>query len=450
VVDPKTVFLTCFLLLVPTLGFAQEARPIDNGLAAFNSGRFEEAIAIFTSILESSDASDQDRRDARIDRGSIYTVVNRFDEAIADFSAAIEADPEAASIYLSRATAWGRKGDRDRALGDFERALKINPQYAEAYYNRGRLRGALGETEAAIADVSTALRLNPTFSMAALELANLHASRGETSRAIEVLSGALKAAEHPYVLLSRGNFLMKLGQPSKAVDDYSRAIALAPSLTSAYANRGSAYMALHRAAEAVRDFEAVLVADPGDVEMRVNRASANMVRGEIESAIADFSSAIESGQAPAETLYYRAMAHLGRGSLREAHSDLVEYVSNHAGDKYGAIMLYVVSARVGGPSPNSALRPFVDTPPKEWPDVIIHFLAGKMTRADFLASIRSTSANVGQRVVEGNYYLGQECLIRGDQDCARRHFETAIARGLITYLEHQGATAELRLLAAPK
>jgi len=49
-----------------------------------------------------------------------------YDKAIADFTTAIQGDPEdLLNSYLKRATAYEKKGDRDRALADYRKALTL-------------------------------------------------------------------------------------------------------------------------------------------------------------------------------------------------------------------------------------------------------------------------------------------------------------------------------------
>jgi tetratricopeptide (TPR) repeat protein len=39
--------------------------------------------------------------------------------------------------YFNRAVSYSNKGQYDQAISDFTRALQINPKYSEAYNNRG-------------------------------------------------------------------------------------------------------------------------------------------------------------------------------------------------------------------------------------------------------------------------------------------------------------------------
>ena len=63
---------------------------------------------------------------------------------LADLTKALEIDPTLANAYVSRANAYGRKGEFDKAIADATKAIEINPEDASAYDNRGFAYGSKG------------------------------------------------------------------------------------------------------------------------------------------------------------------------------------------------------------------------------------------------------------------------------------------------------------------
>ena len=55
-----------------------------------------------------------------------------YDEAIADYTKAIELHPKHMLAYNGRGTAYERKGDKARAVADFHQALVLNPNLKQA------------------------------------------------------------------------------------------------------------------------------------------------------------------------------------------------------------------------------------------------------------------------------------------------------------------------------
>jgi protein O-mannosyl-transferase len=95
-------------------------------------------------------------------RGTELGQLKRYEEAIADFSRAIEIFP-LDIVYGNRATAYFFLGKYQQALRDFDRAIALNPDNANSYYGRAMTYRTLGDFTAAQADArkSCALGLCP-------------------------------------------------------------------------------------------------------------------------------------------------------------------------------------------------------------------------------------------------------------------------------------------------
>jgi tetratricopeptide (TPR) repeat protein len=55
--------------------------------------------------------------------------MKRYDEALADYTRAIELDPSDAEFFGSRGQAYQAIGRYDEALADFNRAIELDPNY---------------------------------------------------------------------------------------------------------------------------------------------------------------------------------------------------------------------------------------------------------------------------------------------------------------------------------
>jgi len=93
----------------------------------------------------------------------------RFEEALAEYDAAIAAAPANAPAFNNRGGIYGRLGDFQLAIEDFDEAIRLDSQYALAYFNRGLAYNAIGDTARANADFARAAELG----------ANLEELRGQ-------------------------------------------------------------------------------------------------------------------------------------------------------------------------------------------------------------------------------------------------------------------------------
>ena len=57
--------------------------------------------------------------------------------AIAEYTKAIELNPNYATAYNNRGATYAEKDDYERAIKNYTKAIDLKPNYAEAYANRG-------------------------------------------------------------------------------------------------------------------------------------------------------------------------------------------------------------------------------------------------------------------------------------------------------------------------
>ena len=93
------------------------------------------------------------------DKGVEYGQQGRFDDAIAEYTKAIELDPSLAEAYGNRGNAYRALGEVQRAIADYAEAIRLNPQDAGAYASRALAYTALGKDRSAERDIDKAVEL---------------------------------------------------------------------------------------------------------------------------------------------------------------------------------------------------------------------------------------------------------------------------------------------------
>lgn len=108
---------------------------------------------------------------AYFNRGLSHQAEGNLDQAIADYTQAIQLEPKVVEYYSARGYAYLDQGDLDLAIADFNRAIETAPGYAAAYRNRAGAYVKTGNLAGAIDDYTRASELNPgteiTLSIAA-------------------------------------------------------------------------------------------------------------------------------------------------------------------------------------------------------------------------------------------------------------------------------------------
>src|SRR5580692_6529835 len=119
----------------------------------------DDRIPACTRLLESG------RKD--IDIGTIYGVranawylKGNFDNAIADYQAAVNHNPRLGSALQGLGNSYFRKAEFRSAIKSYSDALAVEKKSAELYNNRGLAQLNVGEFGSAVKDFGEAIRIN--------------------------------------------------------------------------------------------------------------------------------------------------------------------------------------------------------------------------------------------------------------------------------------------------
>jgi tetratricopeptide (TPR) repeat protein len=132
--------------------------------------------------------------------------------------------PVRARVEFDKGIALMNPGDYEQAVDQFTRALEIWPDMAEAYLNRGIVLHALGQREAAVADLERALELNSRLARARTELGQIHLENRDQTKALEELTKSIEIEPTTDAYYQRGLLYESLGEHQKAIEDYDKAI----------------------------------------------------------------------------------------------------------------------------------------------------------------------------------------------------------------------------------
>lgn len=93
-------------------------------------------------------------------QGVALADAGQYDEAITEYTKAIELDPSYAQAYNNRGVAYDNKGQYDLAIADYNKAIELSPNSALFYYNRGFAYSKKGQRDLAISDLNKAIELS--------------------------------------------------------------------------------------------------------------------------------------------------------------------------------------------------------------------------------------------------------------------------------------------------
>jgi tetratricopeptide (TPR) repeat protein len=316
--------LTICLNRDPNFAWARSLRAVALGWL----GKFEEAGADFKEVLAQT-TDPLARAVALNNRGVLWVQLGRWDDAVSDLGEAIRLQPAVPEWYVNLARAHEGRKDPDAAVKALDAALTLRAD-AAWYHTRAQANVSRRNFKAAREDFDQAIKAKKAGkeveaavkASACVELAHLQHLAGEQQAALDSCAEAEKfvpdylpayrqraeallalnrhadagKALDRYLLLAkktepdldkvylaRGLIHARLGQPDRAVEAYSRALALRLDAdTLSY--RGWAYLQLDAARPALSDFDLALqlldASRPGLMNFEELRKGA-LVRGDV-------------------------------------------------------------------------------------------------------------------------------------------------------------------------
>jgi tetratricopeptide (TPR) repeat protein len=233
-------------------------------------------------------------------RGLMLHSLQRLDEAIAIFSEVLEKSGDDRLVYESRGLVWQDLHRHPSAVSDFTTALELDPGQGENHYHRGESLLRLGDLQGAIVDFAKATKLKFTNPL-------VYNARGMTKRALGHLDEAISdltdaiqhAPENIEFLLNRSTCFLDVDDPGSAEADMTEALELNARDGRLYQRRGEARLALHMFDEAIEDLLDALRCEPTrrskvEVHRTLGCSYANSDRH--EEAVKYFRLALEGGR----------------------------------------------------------------------------------------------------------------------------------------------------------
>jgi len=266
------------------------------------------------------------------ERAEAFYKRGAFKEAIAEYTKAIELEPEWAQAFLGRGNArvWGLDSNMELGQEDYDRAAALDPQYRDfaqavkytndgdllraietfdmviknninlmdAYSYRGNLYHLVGDFDKAISDNTEAIRLNPDFPGNYTNRAYAYNETGRYDMAIADCDGVINLyPDNFYAYLFRGEAHYRKGNSSKALDDINSAIQLNPdnrggSAFYPYHIRATIYQVEGNYSRAIPDYSQVIRFLPDNPSLYIDRGYCYLRTGDYDRATADIDTAL--------------------------------------------------------------------------------------------------------------------------------------------------------------
>lgn len=167
--------------------------------------------------------------------------------------------PYRAAALHSRGVAFRLLGNLDQAIKDFSQAIELNPDSGESYFRRGICFHYIGEDRLAIQDFQRTATINIEDPRARLWEGFANVTLGDLYEAVRAFGQAITESDrYSPAYINRGLVYMQLGEYDKAVKDFNEAIDIDPTVPENFFKRGLAYAKMDDYEQAVDSFASAI------------------------------------------------------------------------------------------------------------------------------------------------------------------------------------------------
>lgn len=273
----------------------------------------------FTKVIDSDEATPEDKAQAHAIRGTLQTDTKK---QAADFNAAIELVNYKPDYYRVRAQYYSNQNEFEKALADLDKALELAPDQASTQELRGLVLTGLKRFDDAREAFEKASELAPEAARPHQHLSELYRQQGDLDKSIEQLTKALEVQpDQPATLLLRANLYYQKKNFDAALADIDAAIQANPQLLVGHLLKAEILVAEDRIGEAIANLEKLVPLAPQQPRLLEPLATFYLVGGQPRKSIEMFGKIIELEPENFRALRFRGDANLNIGEHVAAVAD---------------------------------------------------------------------------------------------------------------------------------
>lgn len=287
---------------------------------------------------------------------SSYASYNRcgiWKDSITLWTDLISKNPEYASAYNNRGSAYFNMHDYQNAEADFKKALELNPQNPEALANSANILclnakqfSEKGESDNAFnlliqaeKNLLLCIQVKPNDPLnlnnlgnTLTEKGNIYSMKNDSVKAKATYNDAEKYIlqsislnnQNPDAWNNLGNVYFQESKLQSTVDAYKKTLEFNPLHPWAWNNLGQTYIRMGKYSEAVECLSKMIAINPTSYDTYFKRGYTYYQMNKNEEAVSDFSLVIRVLPQFSQAIYYRALAYSKINRKKEALNDVLK------------------------------------------------------------------------------------------------------------------------------
>ena len=294
------------------------------------------SLIIFLTIIASTAYGQNPKKIFKT--GEDFLEDKKYDDAIKQFSKAIELDAEYVDAYVGRAKALEAQFKFKKAIEDYQRAATFDEKDESHPYNSARLYNLIDEPKSAIQSANKAISINKKYLEALNEKAAAMISLKQYKNALDVANASIDVKKTSMGYYYHGLASAGLKDFEKAEYDFGRSVYYDDKFIPGYVELAKTLTVLKKFEEAINNCNKAVAIDDKSVDVIMARAEVYRNKRDYPNAIDNMSQALLVCK-PNE----KAMVHYHRGiyyqefSQHEAAINDFTKVINEDKDNFDAI-----------------------------------------------------------------------------------------------------------------
>ena len=156
--------------------------------------------------------------------GTEFMKMGKYQDAVAQFTKAIEVEPSDADLYIARGKAYERTGDIKAAYSDFEKASGFSPRNVETLVKLGIISNSMGNYNQALGYLNRATKIEKRNNIIYPEKIAALMGLEDYEKALDASDTALVLKEEPRIFYYRGIAFANLKDDVQAKKELERAL----------------------------------------------------------------------------------------------------------------------------------------------------------------------------------------------------------------------------------
>jgi len=251
-------------------------------------GDFERAIQYYTQDIEREPQNPSNY----LARAGCYLNMMQAEKAVADAERALKLNPNSALSIQLRGEIFVMEKNYAAALDLFARVQAINPKWSVPYFDRGSVLIAQKEFRAALTELDKAISLPPLFSLFFVLRSLNHFSLGNLESSHKDQDSALRLSQTDALVMTEPNLQIYEGHQDWVDDYYGRILLRSPRLLPALQGYADACRVNLEHSRALDLYTRAIAVNPREARLYLGRGKSHLALNDSENAKADFQQVI--------------------------------------------------------------------------------------------------------------------------------------------------------------